>query len=46
MKKVKGKKTTEFDDFETVDYNNETSISDLINLKKKQRNTTGSWKNY
>ena len=33
-KKNKGKETTEFDDLETVDYNNDTSVSDLVNLKK------------
>ena len=32
--KNKGKETTEFDDLETVDYNNDTSVSDLVNLKK------------
>ena len=32
--KNKGKETTEFDDLETLDYNNDTTVSDLVSLKK------------
>ena len=32
IKKNKGKKTTQFDDLETIDYNNDTSRSDLNDI--------------
>ena len=38
-KKKQGKEISEFDDLETVDYNNNTSVSDLVNLKKNNRGT-------
>ena len=46
IKKYEGKETTEFDDLETVDYDNDTSVSGFVNLKKNQRNTTGIEKKY
>ena len=44
IKKNKGKETTEFDDLETVDYNNDTNISDLNDIVSGTRKNINSQK--